>query len=281
MSLSTENLSYWLKTPPATPSPHQQHLERPRSAPALPPQHHCLQDNTPSSHQQHLERAHSAQDLQPQGHQQRRILIIERSKPDPWSQRLGEKTVTQFEELAHNFAELDTIEEIVNFNEYLVKQLKNENLVREYNAWSSEYFKPRPRGDKIIQKYPAEEYPDFMDYLQSADWNVGNDSLDVVSSTMLYSRRLCNKGLFALGTFQAFWLVLRLHMWAISPQKTDPQLRELHGIADGQPGGVLGLRYKPIGDESTASILFFFPLGKRIPPESRLAADYHRTCPLH
>ena len=169
----------------------------------------------------------------------------------------------------------------MNWNEYLLEYLKDENLVNEYNAWSKEYFKPRPRGDKIIKKYPAAGHSDFKFCLEWADWNDGNESLDVVSSTMLYSRRLCNKGLFVLGTFQAFWLILRLHMWAISPQKTDPQLRELYAVADGQPGGVLGLRYKPIGDESTASILFFFPLGKRILSGSRLAADYHRTCPLH
>lgn len=236
---------------------------------------------TQSSHQQHLKTARSAQDRQPHGYQQRQIPFIERSEPDPWSERLGKKSVAQFEELARNFAKQDTIEEIVNWNKYLSKELKNEDLVEEYNTWSNEYFKPRLRGNKIVKRYPAEESSDFLDCLLRADWNVGNDSLDVVSSTMLYSRRLCNKGLFALGTFQTCWLVVRLHMWPISPQKTDSQLRELHGTANGQPGGVLGLRYKSISDASPASIMFFFPLGKRTLSESRLAADYHRTCPLH
>ena len=281
MSLRTENLSYRLETPPATPSPHQQHLEHPRSAPALPPQYHYSQDDTPSPYQQHLERARSAQDLQPQGHQPRHIPYIKRSRLDPWSQRLRKKTVTQFEELARNFAEQDTVEDIVNWNEYLLEQLEDENLVDEYNVWSEEYFKPQRYVDNIIKEYPAEDFSDFESCLSSADWNRGNTSLDVVSSTMLYGRRLRSKGLFVLGTFQRFWLILRLHMWPISPQKTDPQLRELHGVADGQPGGVLGLRYKPIGDDSTASVLFFFPLGKRILSESRLAADHHRICPPH
>lgn len=71
-------------------------------------------------------------------------------------------------------------------------------------------------------------------------------------------------------------------MWAISSQKTDPQLRELHGVADSQPGGgALGLRYKPIGKESTAKVLFFFPLGMEISSESRLPADNHRLYPPH
>lgn len=169
----------------------------------------------------------------------------------------------------------------MNWNEYLLEQLEDENLVNKYNVWSEEYFKPQRYVDNIIKEYPAEDFSDFESCLSSADWNRGNTSLNVVSSTMLYGRRLRSKGLFVLGTFQRFWLILRLHMWAISPQKTDPQLRELHGVTDGQPGGVLGLRYKPIGDDSTASVLFFFPLGKRILSESRLAADHHRICPPH
>lgn len=266
--------------------PYLDRQQRPREYSLKSSQHHstCLQ-HWLSLRFFSLNMSLSTQNLsyrfETDGYQQRHMPFIERSKPDSWSQRLGEKTVTQFKELARNFAEQDAIEKIVNWDEYLLKELKNENLIHEYNAWSNEYFKPRPLWDQIVKKYLPEEYSDFMHCLQSANWNAGNDSLDVVSSTMLYSRRLCNKGLFALGTFQAFWLVLRLHMWAISPQKTDSQLRERHGIADGQAGGVLGLRYKPIGDESPASILFFFPLGKRILSESCLAADYHRTCPLH
>ena len=70
-------------------------------------------------------------------------------------------------------------------------------------------------------------------------------------------------------------------MWSISPQKTDPQLRELHGVADCQPGDILSLRYKPIGNESTRNVLIFLPLGKQIPPEFPLAVDHHRIYPPH
>ena len=167
----------------------------------------------------------------------------------------------------------------MNWNKYLLEQLDDEDLVKEYNAWSEMHFKPEPCVDSIVFENPEHDSFDFLRCLSNANWNVGNESLDMVSSMMLYGRRLRNKGLFMLGTFQRFWFVLRLNMWAISPQKTDPQLRELYGVADGQPGGVLGLRYKPIGDESTASVLFFFPLGKRISSESRLAADHHRIHP--
>lgn len=278
MSLSIEPFSDRSKTPRAIPSPHQQHLEHPPSALYLPPQDHHSQDDTPSPHQQHLERADSAQDIQPQGHQSS-IPFIKRPKLDPWSQRLGEETVKQFEELARKFAEQDTIEDIVNWNKYLLEQLDDEDLVEEYNTWSEIYFKPQSRVDNIGKMNPDKIFSSFQSYLNDADWNFGNKDLDMVSSIMLYGRRLRNKGLFMLGTFQRFWLILRLHMWAISPQKTDPQLRELYGVADGQTGGVLGLRYKPIGDESTASVLFFFPLGKRISSESRLVADHFRIHP--
>jgi hypothetical protein len=218
-----------------------------------------------------------------QDHQPQHNPFIKRPKLDPWSQRLGEKTVKQFEELARNFAEQDTIEDIVDWNKYLLKQLKDKHLVDEYNAWSEEYFRPRSRVDNIVKTNTADEFSYFKFCLRHANWNVGSKKLDAVFSMMIYGRRLRNKGLFILGTFQRFWLILRLHMWTISPPKTDPQLRELYGVAGRQPGVVLGLRYKPIGDESTASVLFFFPLGKRIlvSSESRLAADHCRIYPPH
>lgn len=87
---------------------------------------------------------------------------------------------------------------------------------------------------------------------------------------MLYGRRLDNDGLFSLGSFQTFWLILRLNMWAISPQNTSPELRQRYGVADAQPGGVLGLRYKLIGGESTKKVLLFFPLGKSVSSASLL-----------
>ena len=281
MSPLIKNLSDRFETPPATSFPHQQHLEHPRSAPGLPPQDHHSQDDPPSPHQRHLERASSAQDLQLQGRQLQQTLFIKRPKLDLWSQRLGEKTVKQFKELARNLVEQDTIEDIVNWNEYLLEQLKDEHLFDEYNAWSEEYFKPQPRVDNIVEMDPAIVFDSFHYGLHHADWNAGNRFLDEVSSMMLYGRRLYNKGEFVLGTFQRFWLILRLQKWSILTQKTDPQLRELYGVADGQTGGVLSLRYKPIGTQSAAGVLFFFPLGKQIPSESLLAADHHRIYPPH
>ena len=213
----------------------------------------------PSPYKHHLEHASLGQYPKPQAHE---LLHISFDKLHLRSQSLSEKKVKQFEELARNFAEQDTIDGIVNWSEYLWEQLKDEQLIDEYNAWSEEYFKPQPPVDNIVKKDPEDVLTDFKNALRHADWNTGNESLKKVSSMMLYGRRLNNKGLFVLGTYQKFWLVLRLQMWAISPQKTDLQLRELYGVAEGQPGGVLGLRYKPIRDDSTASVLFFFPLGK-------------------
>lgn len=184
MSLRIEKLSDRFETGPATRSPHQQHLER----------------------------VNSTQDLQPRAHQLQHNPFIKRPKLDLWSKRLGEKTVKQFEELARDFAEQDTIEDILNWNEYLLEQLKDEQLIDEYNAWSEEYFKPQPRVDNIVEESPVRVFTLFQIGLRHADWNVGNQFLDVVSSMMLYGRRLCNKGLFVLGTFQRFWLILRLHM---------------------------------------------------------------------
>lgn len=119
MSLCIETLPDRLEIPPATPFHHQQHLRHPRSVPDLPPQDHRSQDDTPSPH---LERASSTQDLQPQRRQLQHILFIELPELDLWSQRLGGKTVKQFEELERNFAEQDTIEDIMNWNEYLSEQ---------------------------------------------------------------------------------------------------------------------------------------------------------------
>lgn len=269
-------LKLFLTIPPATPFHHQQHLRHPRSAPGLPPQDHHSQDDTPPPH---LERASSTQDLQPQRRQLQHIPFIELPELDLWSHRLGEKTVKQFEELARNFAEQDTIEDTVNWNEYLSEQLKDEQLVDEYNVWSEEYFRAQPPVDNIVDKDPSCVFGNFQTCLRHADWNAGGECLGAVSSMMLYGHRLYNKGLFVLGPFQRFWLILQLRMWPISPQKTDPQLRELYGVADSQPREVLSVRYKPIGDESTTSVLFFFPLGKQIPSESRLAADHHRIYP--
>ena len=64
--------------------------------------------------------------------------------PQAWSvvPAPREKIVRQFEELARNFAEQDTIEDIMNWNEYLSEQLKDKPLVDEYSLWSEEYFKP-------------------------------------------------------------------------------------------------------------------------------------------
>ena len=100
----------------------------------------------------------------------------------------------------------------MNWNEYLLEQLEDKKLVDEYTVWSEEYFKPQRYVDTIIKEYPAEDFPDFESSLSSADWNHGNASLDVVSSIMLYGCRLRNEGLFVLGTFQRFWLILGLNM---------------------------------------------------------------------
>jgi hypothetical protein len=285
MSPHTESLSHRFETPPVTASPHQEHLKRSHSNPNLPPEDHRSQDDMSSAHPQHLERPSSAQNLQSQGHQPQHIPFNKPSQLDSWSQRLGEKTVKQFEELARNFTEQETIEDIINWNKYLREQLKDEYLIAEYNAWSEEYLKPQPRMDSLWWKDLATGFTKFKFCLQladwNADWNFDNKLIDFVFSTMLYCRRLRNRGLLMLGTFQRSWLTLRLHMWAISAQKTDPQLRELHGVADSQPGGVLGLRYKPIGKKSTAKVLFFFPLGMEISSESRLPADHHRIYPPH
>ena len=251
MSLSTKKIPYRFETP-VTPSPRQQRRS---------------QVNTPSSYQEHVERARSAQDDQPQGKQQ-----LEGSKPDPWSERLGERTVKQFEELARNFDERETIADIVDFSNYLDEQLKDDDLVRKYNAWAREYFRPPP--PKVLTvNYPADGYSDFMHQLQRANWNVRNDSRDMVYQTVSNSRGSCNEGLLMLGAFQGFWLTLQLEYRPIRPQKTDPQLLKLHGIPDRLYEPVLGLRYKPIGDKSTARTLFIAPLGKRILAESRLAAN--------
>lgn len=68
----------------------------------------------------------SAQHLQPQVHQLNSSNLIR--SPIAW--------VKRFEELAHNFAEQDTTEDIMNWNKYLLQQLDDEDLVKEYNAWS-------------------------------------------------------------------------------------------------------------------------------------------------
>lgn len=47
--------------------------------------------------------------------------------------------VKQFEELARNFKEHDTIEDIVNWGKYLLKQLKDEKLIHKYNAWPKQF----------------------------------------------------------------------------------------------------------------------------------------------
>lgn len=205
----------------------------------------------PFSYKHHLEHTSPGQDLKFQDHQ----LY-------PLSQTLGEKKVRQFEELARNSAEQDIVDDIVNWSKYLLEQLKDEQLVKEYNAWSEEYFKPQFLVNDIVKKDPEAVSNDFKNALRFADWSIGNDHLDEVSSMMLYDRRLSNQGLYVLGNFQRFWLILRLDMWAISPQKTDHQLRELYGVAEGQPGEILGLRYKPLRDDSPANISIFFPLGK-------------------
>lgn len=194
---------------------------------------------------------------------------------------LDEETRKQFEELARNFAEQDTIEDIVNWNEYLCEQLGDEHLVDKYNEWSEEYFTPQPLMDEIIE-CKSILVSELLLFLEDADWNVGNKSLEYVSSTMLYGGRLSNTGLFSLGTFEKFWLTVRLDMWAISPGKRNLQLRNLGRVAHGQPGGVLGLRYKPIGDDSTMNTILFFPIGKSISSgPRRLAADHHREYSLH
>ena len=241
-----------------TPSSHKQHHEHSRSAPGLTPQDHHSQDDAPSSHKQHLKHASSAQDLKPQVHQLSHIPFVEPNLP---SQSSREKKIKKFEELARNFEEQETIDDIVNWNIYLWEQLKDEKLVAEYDAWSVEYFRPETH---FVGKNPDDVLADFRDGLRHADWNVGNAFSDKVSEMMLYDYELGNDGLFVLGTFQRFWLILRLESRAIWPQKTDPQLRKSYGVAEGLPGKFLGLRYKPIGDKSAASVLFFLPLGKQI-----------------
>jgi hypothetical protein len=104
-----------------------------------------------------------------------------------------------------------TIEEIVNWNKYLREQLGDEHLVDKFNEWSKEYFTPPPPLDKIIQRKSI-PVSDLLLSLEDADWNIGNESLEYVSSMMLYGGRLSKTGLFSLGTFERSWLTVRLNM---------------------------------------------------------------------
>jgi hypothetical protein len=189
-------------------------------------------------------------------------------KIDYWTDLLGVKTIEKFKDLARDFAGQDSVEDIVNWDKYLLEQLGNEHFVNQYNVWSKEHFAPRPRVNLTV--WSGSRTHELRRRLRDATWNVSNPSLKAVSSMMLYGRRLDNDGLFSLGSFQTFWLILRLNMWAISPQNTSPELRQRYGVADAQPGGVLGLRYKLIGDESTKKVLLFFPLGKSVSSASLL-----------
>jgi len=87
---------------------------------------------------------------------------------------------------------------------------------------------------------------------------------------MRYGHRLPNKGLFPLGCYQAFWLIVRLNPWTISLPKTDPQLCDSDEDLNLEDDGVLGLRYKRI-DTKTRETLFFFP------PGHILYAEYSST----
>ena len=205
-----------------------------------------------------------------------------RPKIDYWTDLLGVETIEKFKDLARDFAEQDSVEDIVNWDKYLLEQLGNEHFVDQYNVWSKEHFAPRPRVNLTV--WSGSRTHELRRRLQDANWNVSNPSLKAVSSMMLYGRRLDNDGLFSLGSFQTFWLILRLNMWAISPQNTSPELRQRYGVADAQPGGVLGLRYKLMDDESTKKVLLFFPLGKSVSSASLLVGwliDRHRIYPLH
>ena len=191
----------------------------------------------------------------------------------------------KFEDLAGHFEKQDSIDDVVNWNQHLLEQLGgNQILVDLYNLWSQYYFMPPPRPRTHRDWWQDQIKPaNFKDSLKSANWNVPNSYTKVVSSTMIYGRRMDNDGRFSLGKFRSYWLILQLNMWAISPRDTSPDLCRQHNLADAQPGGVLGLRYKLIGKESTKKTLLFFPLGKSVSFSITSASltDLRRTYTLH
>jgi hypothetical protein len=205
-------------------------------------------------------------------------LGISAPKPEdrPVRDRLAQKLKT-FEDLADKFSRLETIEQIEDWEKHMRNALgQNRRYIDEYNKWSVNHFRAPSGVEEIVKNGGAKE---LKNWLRNVSWKETGGEYEFVSSMMLYGHRLPNKGLFALGYYQTFWLVVRLNRWAISLPKTESQLRKSYKDLVSEDEAVLGLRYKRIHDE-TRETLFFFPLGEQTASQSYMATNYDRPYSL-
>lgn len=145
----------------------------------------------------------------------------------------------------------------MRWNESLRRRLAGD-LVDRYNQWAEEHFRPRSDPDQVTNL----DTTLFKQDLQQADWNKDNEASRRISPVMLYGATLPNKGLFGLGTYKGFWLVLRLNMWAITPRKIKFDSID-YRTARGPGGGILRLTYDAVGDDLSPAELLCFPLCKQ------------------
>lgn len=176
-------------------------------------------------------------------------------------QKLEEAKIKQFEAVARSFAELESVEEIFEWNEHVAELLDGKGTVAEYLEWSMEYFRPAPCLHLTTLNRPGSGRSDFRSCLRRADWNIGNKFSDVVVAMLQYGNRLQNWNLFLLGTLQGFNIMLQLGLWSIEPPRTDSSWPQ--GVKRSETRAeVLGLQYRSVEDASDEIFTLFFPLSK-------------------